>query len=86
MKCERCGKEEAQFTGSQHSYPHPDDCENTSDNLPGGFGWLCEKCDVELWYEQCEQDDQADQDFFYRQPVGRLTPKGLDHEIAQLNL
>lgn len=45
MNCEKCGNENAHFTGSSRSYgPDASDAENTSDNLPGGFAWLCDDC------------------------------------------
>lgn len=46
MKCERCGNEGAKFKGysSPESGPSARDAENTPDNLPGGFAWLCTPC------------------------------------------
>ena len=48
MKCERCGsKNNVSFTGEEG-------CKNTPENLPGGYAWLCEKCDDEVWDEEME--------------------------------
>ena len=52
MNCEKCGREGAAFMGNSKSWgPDPCDCENTSENLPGGFAWLCDECISTVWLE-----------------------------------
>jgi len=59
MNCEKCGTENAHFTGNSKSWG-PDACEaeNVPENLPGGYAWLCEECDMELWFEDCDYQCQ----------------------------
>jgi hypothetical protein len=60
MECQRCGKEGASFMGSEHSYPHPDDCSNTPENLPFGCSYLCDDCEEDA-YEAYMQEQAEHQ-------------------------
>lgn len=64
MKCGRCDKEGAKFMGSEHSYPHPDDCSNTPDNLPFGQAWLCDDCEEDAY--EAHMQDEAEKYFSER--------------------
>lgn len=45
MNCERCGKSDAIFLGvHSDSGPSALETDNTPENLPGGYGWLCISC------------------------------------------
>lgn len=53
MECEKCGKEGAHFMGVSRSWgPDPVDAENTPENLPGGFAWLCDDCLGDIIFEE----------------------------------
>jgi hypothetical protein len=55
MECQRCHKENAHFTGSSSSYgPVEADAENTPENLPGGYAWLCDECMNHYWSEELD--------------------------------
>jgi len=65
-KCERCGsKDNVQFTGQSHSYPHPSDCENTKENLPFGKAYLCDDC-IGAYYDQVVYPQLQEQDELYQ--------------------
>jgi hypothetical protein len=45
LQCGRCGsKADVHSTLNEHSYPHPDDAQNTPENLPFGCSLLCGAC------------------------------------------
>jgi len=64
MNCEKCGAENAHFMGSSQSWgPAPSDAENTPDNLPGGYAWLCEDCAIEISFaEMVKSSEEMDRE------------------------
>lgn len=61
MECEKCHKSPAYFTGSSKSFgPDASDAENTKENLPGGFAWLCQECWIDIAMDEMEKASAAE--------------------------
>ncbi|HET6444669.1 MAG TPA: hypothetical protein VFI27_08825 [candidate division Zixibacteria bacterium] len=61
MKCQKCKTEKnVHFTGFMVSWgPHPNEAGNTEENLPHGFSYLCEDCDIEIFLETADYQQQV---------------------------